>query len=153
MSEDDLLNLMKTEFGAKIQEASSPRPKRVIINIDRKDILDICKYLKEKDFDYLSCISGVDFEDRYESVYHIWNNDSKILVQINAVIPRDDVKIDSVHSIWKAADWLEREAYDMLGIEYVGHPDLRRILLPDDYDGYPLKKDFKLEAGGWFQDG
>ncbi len=151
MEEDKIINQLKEKFGEKILDAKIQRARRVVITINRDDIYEVCKYLYENGYEYLSCISAVDYEDRFESVYHIFNAKTRVLVQIKAIIPKDDPKIKSVYSIWKAADWFEREAYDMMGIVYEGHPDLRRILLPHDFKGFPLRKDFKLTPAQWFE--
>jgi len=112
------------------------------------------KYLKEnKGFKYLIDLCGVDylnykpkrkFEERFEVVYHLYNLDTKQLLRIKVRIPEEDCWHYSVTSLWKTANWFERECYDMYGIRFEGHPDLRRVLMPPDWEGYPLRKDFPL---------
>jgi NADH-quinone oxidoreductase subunit C len=88
-------------------------------------------------------ISAVDWKDRFEVVYHISSYRYNLLVQMTAQIPRDDPQVDSVAKIWGGANWHEREAWDLMGIKFIDHPDLRRVLLPDDWVGHPLRKDYK----------
>ena len=112
--------------------------------IEADSIVDICNYLKsenELQFTSLVCLSGVDFEDKMEVVYHLHSLLHNHTVTLKVELPRENPKVSSVSSVWKAADWHEREAFDMYGIVFDGHPDLRRILLPDDWEGYPLRKD------------
>jgi NADH-quinone oxidoreductase subunit C len=113
--------------------------------IDGKHILSICECLKNLlSFDYLSCISAVDKKDVYEVVYHIASYPNKLMIQINAEVPKENPSIRSVSHLWYGANYHEREAFDMMGIVFEGHPNLKRILLPDDFEGHPLRKDFKL---------
>ena len=88
----------------------------------------------------------MDWKDHYESVYHLENYYNGCVVQVNARIPHDDPKIASVCDLWNAANYPEREAWDLMGIVYEGHPNLTRILLPDDFKFHPLRKDFPQEV-------
>jgi len=85
---------------------------------------------------------------RYEVVYHVHRFGSdfeeNLRIRLKVEIPEDDAAVDSVTPAWSGADWLEREAYDMFGIQFVGHPDPRRILMPEDYEPFPLRKDFDV---------
>ena len=116
-------------------------------------IVEILKILKEEfGFTYLVDLTAVDFlgikTPRFEIVYYLHRfgeeYDENIRVRIKAQITEENAAIDSVTSIWIGADWLEREVFDMFGIVFKGHPDLRRILMPEDYDEYPLRKDFDV---------
>ena len=113
-------------------------------------IVDICAFLKENaglEFDYLMSLSAVDWPDRFDVVYHLYSVSHKHYVTLKSKIGKEQPTIASVTSVWKAADWQEREVYDMFGIEFEGHPDLRRILLEPDWEGFPLRKDY-AEANG-----
>jgi NADH-quinone oxidoreductase subunit C len=88
-------------------------------------------------------ISAVEYDDRFEIVYHITSYQNKLLLELITRTPKEDPSVDSVSSIWGGADWQERESYDLMGIQFVGHPKLERILLPKDYLYHPLRKDFK----------
>jgi len=98
-------------------------------------------------FNYLACLSGVDYADgRLGVVYNLESvAEHKHKLAVKVFCDKDDPRIPSVAEIWLTADWHEREAYDMYGIVFEGHPDLRRILCPEDWEGYPLRKDYKVQ--------
>jgi NADH/F420H2 dehydrogenase subunit C len=113
------------------------------LEIERTNLVAVCRFLRDQlGFDLLSCISGVDMLDHLESVYHLRSLTRGQLLQIKVRLDHEKPEVDSVVSVWPTANWLERETYDMYGIHYVGHPDLRRMLLDDDFEGYPLLKSF-----------
>ena len=109
----------------------------------------------ELDFNYLIDLTALDYlgdEERFCLVYQIYSYKLGRLIRVKARASEGEV-VPSVSSVWKTADWLEREVYDLFGIEFSGHPDLRRILLPDDWHGYPLRKDYdiKLQDQAWIK--
>ena len=106
--------------------------------------LDICKILKENnDFDYLMCITSLDLgNNQLALAYNIHSTQSKISIEFNLLFSLETI-IPSIESIWKTANWHEREAFDMMGIKFSNHPDMKRILLPQDWEGHPLKKNYK----------
>ena len=113
------------------------------IEVDRTHLVAVCRFLRDQlNFDLLSCISGVDMLDHLETVYHLRSLTRGQLLQIKVRIDNEKPEVDSVVSVWPTANWLERETYDMYGIRFAGHPDLRRMLLDDDFEGYPLLKSF-----------
>jgi len=119
------------------------------IHIASSAIADVCQYLAGTDtlaFDSLMCLSGVDLSARDEElaiVYHLYAMRHRHSVVLKTTVPKTESRLPSVSHIWKTADWHERETYDLYGILFEGHTDLRRILLPDDWEGYPLRKDYK----------
>jgi len=126
------------------------------VQIKKESVVEVCRYLHddpEMDFDYIVHISSVDWpetEERFEMVYEFYSIRRRQRIRLKARVTEEDCSIDSVTDIWKGADFMEREVYDMMGIRFNNHPDLRRILLPDDYtEGYPLRKDFPLVGKGW----
>jgi NADH-quinone oxidoreductase subunit C len=125
---------------------------QVSVTVKRERITDICRYLFGDDdirMDYLSDLCGVDYPGRafrFEVVYNLYSLKYRHRIRLKAQIPEDDTAIDSVISIWRGADWHEREACDMYGILFKGHPDLRRILMPEDWEGYPQRKDYPLQG-------
>ena len=137
---------LETQFPGVFKSVSVLRPRVVRVRIDRKDILPVCQFLKQKGFEHCSCISAVDWVTRFESVYHITSWGRNCLVEIVAEIPHDDPRIDSIYGVWHGADYHEREAWDLMGIVYEGHPNLVRILLPTDFKYHPLRKDFPQEV-------
>lgn len=145
--EKEILAQLKAAFGSKLKAATIVRDRLVEAVIDRKDLVPVCTYLKNGlGFEHLVCITAVDWKDRFESIYHIENYYNGCIVQVNARIPYDDPKIASVTPLWNAANYHEREAWDLMGIEYEGHPNLERILLPTDFRFHPLRKDFAQEV-------
>ena len=106
--------------------------------------LEISEKIKELGFDYLMCITSIDLEDgKLSLAYNFNSTESQATIEFNLMFS-SDTEIPSVESIWKTADWHEREAYDMMGIKFSGHPDMKRILLPHDWEGHPLKKDYEV---------
>ncbi len=129
---------------------------QISARINKADLLDFMKFLKEdKDlhFDYLTDVTGVDYlkmerEPRFDVVYHLYSFKNNIRLRVKCGVPEDDLDVPSLTPLWGAANWLEREAFEMFGFNFVGHPDLRRLLLPDVFDGFPLRKDYPLRGRG-----
>ena len=119
--------------------------------IDSSDLLLVCEQLyrnPESYFDMLSCITGVDNgseANTMEVIYQLYSIPFNHSPMLKVVVPRENPEVESITSIWKSANWLEREVFDMFGIVFKNHPDLRRILMPADWNGYPLRKDYKHE--------
>ena len=120
-----------------------------ILTIDEKDLVQVCQFLHEHQetyFDSLSCITGIDNgveSGTMEVIYTLYSIPYDIQLSVSVVLDRENPSVDSLCSIWRGANWHEREAYDLLGILFNNHPDLRRILLPNDWEGYPLRKDYE----------
>ncbi|WP_096185862.1 NADH-quinone oxidoreductase subunit C [Evansella halocellulosilytica] len=107
--------------------------------------LELAKYLHDDSdlqFDFLSCITGVDYDEHMEVVYNFYSTTNDHYLYVKVKTSREKPIVVSVESIWKAADYMERETYDLLGIEFPGHWNLKRILLEDDWEGHPLRKDY-----------
>ncbi|MBI4518034.1 MAG: NADH-quinone oxidoreductase subunit C [Deltaproteobacteria bacterium] len=137
---------LSARFGNQVGECDS-QAKDPAIAVLPEAIVPVCEFLKtepELAFDALSNESGVDYKARgvIQVVYHLYSyrHRHKIVLKVDA--PRDRPVIPTVESVWKAANWLEREIYDLLGVTFAGHCDLRRLLMPEDWVGYPLRKDF-----------
>lgn len=117
--------------------------------VDKGTIVDMVKYLRdEKSLSYvhLSDITATDWprrQKRFEVIYHLYSYDLREYVRVKAIVGNGE-SVPSLYSEWDTADWLEREVFDMFGILFEGHPDLRRILMWDDFEGHPLRKDFPL---------
>ncbi|MEM7008586.1 MAG: NADH-quinone oxidoreductase subunit C [Thermodesulfobacteriota bacterium] len=149
---EQAVSLLKNEFPKDILDTKEYRGETTLL-VSSNQIANICNYLKENlDFSFLADLTAVDYLEvkspRYEVVYHVHrfgpDYEENIRMRLKAELNSDEAKIDSVVSVWGSADWLEREVYDMFGIEFIGHPDLRRILLPEDYGPFPLRKDFDV---------
>lgn len=114
------------------------------LNVTPAELLTTSAFLRDHlGFALLSCVSGADMGDHLEVVYHVRNLETNWLLQMKVIVPPRTNEVDTVMSIWPTANWLERETFDMFGIIFVGHPDLRRILLDDEFEGYPLLKSFR----------
>lgn len=148
--EHPLVKRVKERFGAAILEIKYCSGE--VTHTVKKDILlDLCRFLKEDPdlgFNFLVDVCGVDYlprNPRFEVVYHLYSIPKRHRLRIKVRI-EDGESIPSVTSIWKAGDWAEREAYDMFGIVFEGHPNLKRIYMPQDWEGFPLRKDYPLRG-------
>jgi len=141
---------LKEKFPASILDVKIFRDE-VNITVQKKDIFEICKFLhSDPDLQYhmLTDLCGVDLfpeTPRFEVVYHLNSIKNNQRLRLKAKVGEKE-SISSVESIWKVANWYEREAYDLFGIPFENHPNLRRIMLWDGYDGHPLRKDFPVEG-------
>ena len=147
-----VLDALKREFPNSISDVKEFRGETTII-ISKDSLSPVFKFLKEKfEFTFLADITAVDYLEikspRYEIVYHLHrfgeDCEENARIRIKTEVSEDNPSIESLTPIWSGADWLEREVYDMFGIEFTGHPDLRRILMPEDYGPFPLRKDFDV---------
>ena len=145
-----LVKSLKNEFGEAIGEALEFLG-QVSVRVDRERIVDVCDYLKRSEdtqFDYLSDLTCVHYPERgatpFEVVYNLFsiNLNQRIRLKVST---DDIVGVTTVTGVWPTANWLEREVFDLFGIPFNGHPDLRRLLLPPDWDGHPMRKDYPLE--------
>jgi NADH-quinone oxidoreductase subunit C len=111
-------------------------------------IASICGFLKyDQSFVRVSTVTAVDrypAEPRFEIVYHLHSIERNLRVRLKALLPGTDPVIESVTGVWRGAGWYEREVFDLFGVRFLNHPDLRRILMPDDWEGYPLRKDYPV---------
>ncbi|MFK7951422.1 MAG: NADH-quinone oxidoreductase subunit C [Ekhidna sp.] len=144
---EEIKTLINQHFPDAIEgEDLSATPNALIINA--KSIHEVCELLHANEktyFDQLSCLTGLDNGEEkgsMEIIYNLYSIPFNLHLMLKVLIERNNPSIDTVSDIWKTADWHEREAYDMLGIHFNNHPDLRRILMPDDWEGFPLKKDY-----------
>jgi NADH-quinone oxidoreductase subunit C len=172
MTGSEIITVLKEKFAAKIKADKADALDPYVV-VEAGDLPDVCRFLRDDprlQFDLLNCISGVDyletekakvakagFEPHLEVVYHFSSFVKKHRFVVKVLLPRwkdnkegELPEVPSITHLWPAADWHEREAYDMVGVRFTGHPALRRILLSEDWDGYPLRKDyvFPLEYHG-----
>ena len=127
----------------------------VKFDLDKEGSKDFFVSLKDDfGFEHCSLITAIDNQPQFEVVYHfsaingsvfVENNNSAVMVEIHIFLERDTPTVDSVSDLWFGANWHEREAYDLMGIYFIGHPDLRRVLLPEGFAGHPLRKDYVYE--------
>ena len=119
------------------------------IRIPAAQLHSLMRFLKEDPeirAEYLRNLTAVDWKDHFEVVYHLTNLETLLPLEVSCVVPRDAPVLPSVTDLWRAADWQEREVYDLFGIEFQGHPNLTRILLPEDWEGFPLRKDYPIQG-------
>lgn len=128
---------------------------QVIVRVHKERIVEVCRFLHDTpglDFDFLTDLTAVDYParpQRFDVVYQLYSMTENHLLRLKAAVG-DGESIPTVVGVWKAANWEERECYDMFGIPFEGHPDMRRILLPEDWEGYPLRKDYPLAGYGTY---
>jgi len=140
---------IRERFAESLREVVYFRDEDTLVVAPEK-ILEICRFLKEDpemDFGMLIDLTGIHYLERdysYEVVYHLLSLKRKRRLRVRTRLGEEG-EIDSVVPVWRTANWHEREAFDLVGIRFRGHPDLRRILMPEDYVGHPLRRDFALE--------
>ena len=145
-----VLEKLQEKFPEEIIETGESAGQTYVV-VKREKIFEILKFLHESGellFDHLADLTAVDWlkkkTPRFEVVYNLFSIRYKHFLRVKAQVPEEDSRITSVSSIWKVANWFEREVYDMFGIVFEGHPDLRRLLMPEDWEGFPLRKDYPL---------
>ncbi len=146
-------DLLRQRLGADGFTASDFRDNhRVVVTPDK--LYTALECLKQGGFDQLAELTAVDYlhypdaQDRFGLVYVLTNTTTGERVLVKTYLNEPDLTVPSAFPLWKGADWLEREVYDMYGIVFAGHPDLRRILMPEGFEGYPLRKDYPLRGYG-----
>ncbi|MBS4056377.1 MAG: NADH-quinone oxidoreductase subunit C [Bacteroidales bacterium] len=146
MLANEIFDRLKTEFGDAILAFDDTQPTDPFIMVQTDKVFDVCYSLRDNDkfqFDYLMCLTGMDLGEDVGVVYHLYSMKFKHKVVLKVVAPKADPKVPSVEMLWKTADWHEREAYDLMGVQFEGHRNLIRILCPYDWEGHPLRKDYE----------
>lgn len=123
----------------------------VTVTVPRDAVVDVCIHLRDNEsFDMLADLCGSDRgpeeDPRFEVNYHLFSTIHHNRLRIKTLLSEDDAKVKTVTTVWKTANWHERETFDLVGVVFEGHPDLRRILLPSDFDGHALRKDYPLRG-------
>jgi len=147
MNAQELFSSLEKRLGKKLQQQTEFRGERTY-TISVHDLRDVAKFCREDlSFDYLLDITSIDNfgeEPRFEIVYHLYSMPNAVHLRLKLKLSEECGMVDTVSDIWPTANWHEREIYDMMGIKFIGHPDLRRILMWDGYPFFPLRKDFPL---------
>ena len=115
----------------------------------RKEFLSgVCEFLKGSPASFVSlhCVTAVDRKDVVDVVYHLYSFQHRLMLTLKVSLLNADLSVSSLVPLWESANWLEREVFDLFGVKFIGHPDLRRILNPDDWTDHPLRKDFKRDG-------
>ncbi|MCJ8208881.1 NADH-quinone oxidoreductase subunit C [Mucilaginibacter sp. RS28] len=152
MTFEEIKQILIAKFGAELILGEETTGLQPALLIQPEKIVEVCRELRDNPathFDFLNLISAVDYgENKFGVVYHLTSMPYRLQLTLKIVKEHtrdleDLPSFPSLTSVYKTADWHEREAYDLVGVFFEGHPDLRRILLPDDWEGYPLRKDYK----------
>ena len=148
MIPQEISDKLKARFGDAVLESKIDGVIDPFVKVAPDRIKEIALFLRDSDdtlFDSLMCLSGMDYtQGKLGVVYHLHSMKWNHKIVLKADVPADNPHCESVQAVWKTANWHEREAYDLFGIIFDGHPDLRRILLPDDWNGHPMRKDYQV---------
>ncbi len=152
---------LREAYPRAILEATAQH-NEVTVLVARDAIEPVCRFLRDDPdlaFDFLSDLAGLDrlhlalSAPRFEVVYHLYSIQRRNRLRLKVRADEGEA-VPTVTSVWAGANWFEREVYDLLGVPFAGHPDLRRIVLPDDWQGHPLRKDYPVEASPrWWEEG
>jgi NADH-quinone oxidoreductase subunit C len=141
---------MESEFPGAAVSAKLDRGE-LTVEISPESIVAVCGWLKDvRQFDRLADLTAVDWPSRalrFEVVYHLHSLISNQRLRLKCSLAGDAAEIDSITSVWRSANWHEREVFDLFGIRFRNHPDLKRIMMPEDWDGHPLRKDYPVHGG------
>lgn len=141
----EVVAALRSRFGDGVREVHEYANEQTVL-VDRGQILEVCRFLHaEQGFDYLTDIGGIDRfteEERFEVFYNIVSTTGRKRIRVKVRVEEENPTVDSVVSVWPSAGWHERECWDMFGIRFDGHPDLRRMFMPDDFEHFPLRKEF-----------
>jgi len=149
LTQNEIFEKLKKKFPEAVLGYVQDKASDPIITVTADTIDEICFHLRddvEFQFDFLNCITGLDNPDKtLSAVYNLFSFSRRHKVTLKVTVAREKPDVKSVARIWLAANWHEREVYDIIGINFIGHPDLRRILLPYDWVGHPLRKDYEVQ--------
>jgi NADH-quinone oxidoreductase subunit C len=154
------LQRLREQFGQALLEVRAWRNETTVV-LAPQDLVRVCRFLRDDPdlaFDFLSDVTGVDrlmlpeSSPRFEVVYHVYSLQYRRRLRLKVRVGNGQA-VPTVTDLWPTANWHEREVYDLFGVPFEGHPDLRRILMPDDWDGHPLRKDYPVEASPkWWEE-
>ena len=146
MTKEEITQILNSKFPKKLKPTEVINHSPAFL-VEKEDLLEVCKFAKESEqlkIDYVNCIFAVDRADSLEMVYVLFSLEKKHKLGFKAKLPRKNAEVDSVTSVWEAANWFEREMAELFGIKFVNHPDPRPLLLPEDWDeGYPMLRDWE----------
>lgn len=155
MDPEQIVKVIEEKFPGQVR-GSVTHAGQVGVLLLKDRIRDICLFLRDDPqirMDHLADLTAVDYSayagdpgPRFEVVYNLISTVHRHRIRLKVRLPEEEPRIDSVSSIWQTANWHERETYDLMGIRFAGHPDLRRILLPEDWEGHPLRKEYPLKG-------
>ena len=149
----DPIETIKTKFADQVLNVGI-HAGQAWVDVKRDRIVDVLKTLRDEcGYDMLTDLTAVDYlnqgmPERFAVVYNLYSVKENVRTRVKAWVPESDPIIDTASAIWRAAPWAEREVWDLMGIKFKGHPDLKRIQLPENYEGHPLRKDYPLTGRG-----
>ena len=145
-------SLIRKKFASTIEEVVEAASEVTIV-ARRAGLVELMTWLRDEPslgFKYLSDVAGLDLGEfanpRFAISYHLYSLEHNHRLRVKVFLDEDDASLPTLWNVWKSANWLEREVYDMFGVNFENHPDLRRILMPADYEGHPLRKDFPMKG-------
>jgi NADH-quinone oxidoreductase subunit C len=146
MEASAIFERLEKQFPGNVRDFNGDAPEPYLL-VEPDAIIEVCRFLRDEadlNFEVLSDQTAVDWpkEEKIQLVYHLYSYSSRHQIVLKVDLPRDNPKIATIEDIWKVANWFEREIFDLFGVIFDGHSDLRRILLPEDWVGYPLRKDY-----------
>ena len=146
MGQEALIDLLREKLGAAVRDVSVSLGDDVVV-LDPGSVRPALAALREKPFDYavlldMTCVDHAAGEGRFELVYHLYSLSRNVRLRLKASVPAGDPAVASLTGLWKNADWLEREIFDMFGVRFDGHPDLKRLLTYEGFEGHPLRKSY-----------
>jgi NADH-quinone oxidoreductase subunit C len=145
----DPIEALQTAFGDAVQDALLFR-EEITITVAGEKIVEICRYCRDTkglEYNFLSDVTGIDYypqSPRFAVAYHLYSMVHNRALRLKVCLDDEEPTVPSVTDVYPAANWFEREIYDLVGVTFTGHPDLRRILMPEDWEGHPLRKDYPL---------
>jgi NADH-quinone oxidoreductase subunit C len=151
LTPEQIFSQLKEKFGDEVVfdfHEASEKSRDAWLQVQPYEIEAVCEHLRTDPglrFDYLECLTGVDYPDlnQIHVVYHVYSYTLKHRIVLKCFLDRADPAMPTLVNVWSTANWQERECFDLLGVLFEGHPDLRRLLLPDDWEGHPLRKDYE----------
>ncbi|MCP3176306.1 NADH-quinone oxidoreductase subunit C [Desulfuromonas sp. KJ2020] len=151
MSENAAVGKLKAKYASSVLDVAEFRGETTV-TVKKEDIVAICTFLKkEVGYNFLTDLCGVDYlgkTPRFMVVYHLYNIGTKERLRLKVPVEESDATVDTVSGVWSTANWHERECWDLMGISFNNHPDLRRILMAEDWEGHPLRKDYPVQGPG-----
>ncbi len=149
-TETNIIDKIKDKFGDKTLESHNYRGDQTV-TVKKESVHEVAKFLRddsELSFNFLMDITAVDYMEkkanRFEVVYHFYSLKNNNRVRVKVPVDEDNCEVDTITDLWKTADWFEREVWDMYGIKFKGHPNMKRILLYEEFKGHPLRKDYPI---------
>jgi NADH-quinone oxidoreductase subunit C len=146
MEAPEIFARLEKQFSGRVRDFKDDAPEPYL-TVEGETIVEVCRYLRDDadlKFEVLSDQTAVDWpkEEKIQLIYHLYSYSGRHQIVLKVDLPRDNPKIATVEEIWKIANWFEREIFDLFGVIFDGHSDLRRIMLPEDWVGHPLRKDY-----------